>query len=101
MDKALGMSLEPIRKVLAEAASSFDTRILQSTAKVLSTAQGAALREFYVKFLDNKDPVVRSYGIRGIAGNHFADLRDRIKTMSETDPNPGTRREAEVALGKL
>jgi len=101
VDKALGMSLEPIRKVLAESAGSFDTRTLESTAKVLSTAQGAALREFYEKFLDSKDPVVRSYGIRGIASNHMADMRDRIRKMSETDPNPGTRREAEVALGRL
>ena len=45
--------------------------------------------------------MVRSYGVRGIAGNHFSDLRDKLKEMSEKDPNPGTRREAEIALGKL
>jgi HEAT repeat protein len=101
VDKALPMSLGPIRKVLAEEAGSFDTRTLESTAKVLSTAKGAELREFYVRFLESKDPVVRSYGARGIAANHLSDLRDRLKAMSESDPNPGTRREAEIALGRL
>jgi HEAT repeat protein len=101
VDKDLSMSLGPIRKVLGEEAGSFDQRTLESTAKVLSTAKGAELREFYVKFLESKDPVVRSYGARGIAANHLSDLRDKLKAMSEGDPNPGTRREAQIALGKL
>jgi HEAT repeat protein len=101
VDKALPMSTGPIRKVLGDEWTSFDQRVVESTAKVLSTATGAELREFYVRFLESADPVVRSYGARGIAGNHLADLRDRLKAISEKDPNPGTRREAEIALGKL
>ena len=101
VEKALPQSEGAIRKVLEEGSASFDQRLVQSTAKVISTAKGAELREFYAKFLESKDPVVRSYGARGIAANHFSDLRDKLKEMSEKDPNPGTRREAELALAKL
>jgi len=101
VDKALPLSVGSIRTVLGQEAGSFDQRTLESTAKVLSTAKGTELREFYVRFLESKDPVVRSYGARGIAANHLSDLRDKLKAMSENDPNPGARREAEIALGRL
>ena len=101
VDKALPLTVEPIRKVISEAWTSFDTRTLEGTARIISTAKGSEMREFYVRFLGSADPVVRSYGARGIAENHFSDLRDKLKDMSEKDPNPGTRREAEIALGKL
>ena len=58
------------------------------------------LREFYVRFLGSADPVVRSYGARGIAGNHFSDLRDKVKDISEKDPNPGHAEGSRDRAGK-
>jgi HEAT repeat protein len=99
--KALPSALEAVRKVINEEWKSFDPRTLQSTAKVLSTTHAAELKEIFLKFLESPDAVVRSYGVRGIAANHFSDLRERLQEVSRKDPNPGTRKEAEIGLAKL
>jgi hypothetical protein len=33
--------------------------------------------------------------------NGFSDMKDRLTKMAGTDPNPGTRREADLAAAKL
>jgi HEAT repeat protein len=99
--QALARSLDAIRTVINAEWASYDTRTLESTARVLSTTKNASLREFYVKFLDSSDPVVRSYGLRGIAANAMSDLKDRVKKMADQDPNPGTRSEASRSLAQL
>ena len=100
-EKSLSGSLESIRTVVAKEGGTFDPRTLQSTARVLSTIKSAELKGLFLQFLDSPDPVVRSYGLRGIGANGFSDLKDRVKKMSETDPNPGTRQEAVRSLAKL
>jgi len=99
--KWLSGSLDAIRAVISAEWSSFDPRTLESTAKVLSSVRSGDLRDIFVRFLDSRDAVVRSYGVRGIGVNGFSDLKDRVKKMSEQDPNPGTRHEAALALEKL
>jgi len=99
--KYLSGSMEAIRTVVANEWSSFDPRVLESTAKVLSTVKSRDLGELFARFLGSKDAAVRSYGLRGIGANGLSDLKDRVKTMSEQDPNPGVRREAVLALEKL
>jgi HEAT repeat protein len=101
VDKDLSGNLESVRRVIAGEWTSFDPKTLESTAKVLSTLKNADLRDIFVHFLDSPDAVVRSYGARGISANGFSDLKDRLKKMSETDPNPGTRQEASRAAAKL
>jgi hypothetical protein len=99
--KALHASMAAIRSVINSEWKSFDQRTLESTAKVLASSRGAELRDIYLKFLESADPVVRSYGVRGIAENHFTDLREKVREVSEKDPNPGTRKEAENSLSKM
>lgn len=99
--KALSQSLDAIRKVIDDEWKTYDPRTLESTAKVLSTTRAAELKGLLVHLLDSTDPVTRSYGARGIALNGFSDMKDRLTKMSTTDPNPGTRREAELAAAKL
>jgi HEAT repeat protein len=99
--KSLPASLGAIRKVISDEWKSYDPAVLQSTAKVISTVKDPSLRDIFIGFLDSSDAVVRSYGARGIAANQMFDLRDRLKKISVADPNPGTRKEAELALGKL
>jgi HEAT repeat protein len=99
--KSLSSSLDAVRKVINDEWKSYDQRTLQSTARVLSTVTASELRDIFVRFLESPDAVVRSYGCRGIAENHFSDLREKLKLMSEKDPNPGTRKEAELSLARL
>ena len=94
-------AIDAVKTVIASEATSLDQRTLQATAKVISTVKDGQLKDIYAKLLENADPVVRSYAVRGIAENHFSDLRDKVKKVSETDPNPGTRKEAENSLAKL
>ncbi len=99
--QALARSLDAVRSVVAAEWSSYDTRVMESTARILSTMKNASLREFYVKFLDSPNPIVRSYAVRGIAANGMSDLKDRVKKLADADPNPGTRTEAARALLQL
>ncbi len=99
--KSLSSGLDAVRRVISDEWKSYDQRAIEFTAKVLSTVNAAELRDIFVRFLDSPDAVVRSYGCRGIAENHFSDLRERLRLMSEKDPNPGTRKEAELSLAKL
>ena len=99
--KSLSTSIGEIRRVVTDEWKSYDTNTLESTAKILSTVIAPELKDLFVTFLDSSDPVVRSYGVRGIAANGLRDLKDRVKKISEQDPNPGTRAEASKALAKL
>jgi HEAT repeat protein len=101
VSKDLPGTMESVRSVISTEWGSFDTRGLESTAKVLAGAHGAELKDVLVRLLDSPDPVVRSYAARGIGANGFSDLKDRMKKMSEQDPNAGTRREASLALARL
>jgi HEAT repeat protein len=100
-EKHLTAGMEPIRKVIDTEWTAYDFRTLAMVAKTLSTVKAPELKDVFVRFLDSKEPTVRSYGARGIALNGFADLKDRLKKISEDDPNPGTRTEAARALEKL
>lgn len=99
--KSLSSGLDAVRSVISQEWKSYDQRVLESTAKVLSTVNAAELKEIFVRFLESPDAAVRSYGCRGIAENHFSDLRERLRIISEKDPNPGTRKEAALSLEKL
>jgi HEAT repeat protein len=97
----LGKCIDAIRAVVDAEWSSYDQRVLVSVARALSTVKSAGLKELFTRFLDAKDPSVRSYAVRGIALNGFTDLKERVKRMSEQDANPGARREATKALEKM
>ncbi len=83
--QALARSLEAIRTVVNAEWTSYDTRTLESTARVLSTTKDASLRDLYVRFLDSADPVVRSYGVRGIAAEPLV----RPEGPGEKNRRPG------------
>ena len=99
--KSLSSGLDAVRSVIKDEWQAYDQRALESTAKVLSTVSSAELRDIFVRFLESPNAVVRAYGCRGIAENHFSDLRERLRLISEKDPSPGTRKEAELSLAKL
>jgi HEAT repeat protein len=101
-EKAMSQATaETVKAALADAAAGKDQRILVSTAKVLSTASGAALEPVYAGMLESADAYVRTYAVRGAAVNRLSGLRGRIQALSEKDPNPMVQREAKAALEKL
>ncbi len=99
--KSLSAGLDAARGVINDEWKSYDQRAIEFTARVLSTVSSPELKDIFVRFLESQDAAVRSYGCRGIAENHFSDLRERVRLISEKDPNAGTRKEAELSLSKL
>ncbi len=97
----LPSSLEAVRAVVTEEWKSVDQRVLEMSARVISAAKGPQIRDLLLRFLESANPVVRIYGVRGIAANGFADLRERIRQLSEKDPHPAVQREAAKALEKM
>jgi HEAT repeat protein len=93
--------IEAVRAVVAEEWKAVDQRVLEMTARVISAATGPEVRDVLLRFVESANPVVRIYGVRGIAGNRFADLRDKIRQISEKDPHPAVQREAAKALEKM
>jgi HEAT repeat protein len=94
-------AIDAARATVAAGTRSVDQLTLLATARVISTLKDGQLKEIYLKLLDNPDPIVRSYAVRGIAENHFADLRERLKKIAESDPNAATRAEAAKGLSKM
>jgi hypothetical protein len=95
---ALASVLDAVKAVLAEEWKSYDQKVVEATARILSTAKGGQLKEIYLKLLESSNAAARSYAVRGIAGNRFTELKDRVRQVAEQDPNPATKREAEKAL---
>lgn len=94
-------SIEAVRGVVTEEWKAIDQKVLEMTARVVSGATGPGVRDLLLRFLESANPVVRIYGVRGIGANGFADLRERVRQLSEKDPHPAVQREAAKALQKM
>lgn len=99
--RSLSLAVDAAKSVIAAEGKGVDQRPIQATARVLSEAKGAELRDVFSTLLDSPDATVRAYAVRGIAVNGFSDLKARLKDMSQKDPSPLVQREAEKALEKL
>jgi HEAT repeat protein len=77
-----------------------DQRALLAQAKALSTAKAPGLKDIYSKFLENSDPFIRIYGIKGIETNGFGDFKDKLQSMAEKDSYPAVQKEAKRVLEK-
>jgi len=93
--------LEAVRAVIAEEWKAVDQRTLEMTARVISGFSAAELHDTFSRLLESPNPIVRIYGVRAIAAAAMRDLRERIVTISKTDPHTGVQREAAKALEKL
>jgi HEAT repeat protein len=78
-----------------------DQRALLAQAKALSTAKAPGLKDIYSKFLENSDPFIKIYAIKGIETNGFGDFREKLQIMAEKDPYPAVQKEAKRVLEKL
>jgi HEAT repeat protein len=99
--RALPGSLDAIRSVVEDEWKAADRRTLEATARALSGAVGASLETLFLRLLESANPVIRVYAIRGIAGNTIVGCKARLRDLSEKDPSPAVRAEADRALAKL
>ncbi|HVP19420.1 MAG TPA: HEAT repeat domain-containing protein, partial [Spirochaetia bacterium] len=99
--RSLSRAIDAARAVFAAEGKAFDQKPIEATARVLSEAQGAGLKDIYSTLLGSSDAVVRAYAVRGIGANGISDMRDRVKELSTKDASPLVQREAEKALSKL
>jgi HEAT repeat protein len=78
-----------------------DQKALLWEARVLSSARAPGLKEIFERFLENADPYVRLYAIKGIELNAFSALKEKLLRMAEKDPLPGIKKEAARVADKL
>ncbi len=98
---SLSRAIDAARAVLAAEGKAVDLKPVEVTAKVLSEARGAGLKDILEDLLASSDPIVRLYAIRGISANGISALKAKVKDMSTRDPAPFVQREAERALSGL
>ena len=94
-------AVDTIREAVETDIKLKDQRALLAQAKALSTAKAPGLKDIYSKFLENSDPFIKIYGIKGIETNGFGDFRDKLQVMAEKDPFPAVQKEAGRVLEKL
>jgi HEAT repeat protein len=78
-----------------------DPRLLEVISRKLITTESVLIKKILVLFLNHNSFVIKAAGIRGIARNHFNDLRGRLEEMEKKDPNETIRKEARQALDKM
>ncbi len=94
----LGPSLETIRRVVEEEWDGKDRRIIELTARKLSTIEAGGLKGIFERLLGSPDVNVRIYALRGIEKNRLSSLRDKVQSVASDDPYPAAR---SIALSVL
>jgi HEAT repeat protein len=89
------------KTVLADKTVGLDLKPSQMVGRVLSQVDGNALDGIYAAFLDASDPILRSYGVRGVLRNKVEGLKERVRTLSTADASSAVRAEALRCIQKL
>ena len=100
-ENALQANLDLFREVVEQEWGSKDQKIVEFTAKKLSTTQAPGLKWFYERFLNSPNVYVRIYALRGIGRNGLRSLRKRVEKVSKDDPYPAARQTALSVLEDL
>jgi HEAT repeat protein len=91
-------NLDVFREVIEQEWASKDQKVVEFTARKLSTTEAPGLKWFYDRFLDSPNVFVRIYALRGIGRNGLRTLREKVEKVSTDDPYPAAR---QVALSVL
>jgi hypothetical protein len=100
-ENALGANLDTFREVIDQEWSSKDQKVVEFTAKKLSTTEASGLKWFYERFLASTNVYVRIYALRGIEKNGLRSLREKVEEISTDDPYPAARKVALSVLARL
>jgi len=97
-ENALQENLDVFREVIEQEWGAKDQKVVEFTARKLSTTEAPGLKWFYERFLGSPNVYVRIYALRGIGRNGLRTLRDKVEKISTEDPYPAAR---QVALSVL
>jgi HEAT repeat protein len=97
-ENALRENLDVFREVIEQEWGSKDQKVVEFTARRLSTTEAPGLKWFYERFLNSPNVYVRIYALRGIGRNGLRTLREKVEKVSTDDPYPAAR---QVALSVL
>ena len=100
-DNALQANLDVFREVIEQEWGSRDQKVVEFTARKLSTTEAPGLKWFYDRFLDSPNVYVRIYALRGIGRNSLRILREKVEKVSTDDPYPAARQTALSVLEDL
>lgn len=94
-------SIESIQEVIAAEWDKRNSRILDHTARSLSTLDTNQLNELYISFLDHPDITMQLYGIRAVGRNRITSQRERLEEIAEEASNQALRRTARASLESM
>jgi HEAT repeat protein len=100
-ENALKANLEVFREVIEQEWDSKDQKVVEFTARKLSTTESPGLKWFYERFLNSPSVYVRIYALRGIGKNGLRTLREKVEKTAENDPYPAARKVALSVLERL
>jgi len=100
-ENALQDNLEVFREVVEQEWGSKDQKVVEFTARKLSSTEAPGLKWLYDRFLDSPNVFVRIYGLRGIGRNGLRTLREKVEKISTDDPYPAARQTALSVLEGL
>jgi HEAT repeat protein len=97
------LTAETGNAVEAAVRSQWDAKdgLLDWMAQKLSKTSSAQVKKALVMLLDHPNSAIKIYAIRGIAYNHFGDLRGKLQDMEKREPLDQVKQEAKTALEKL
>jgi hypothetical protein len=70
-------------------------------AQRLSKTSSGQVKKALVLLLDHPNYAIKIYAIRGVAYNHFSDLRGKLQDMEKREQLDQVKQEAKAALEKL
>ncbi|GEM_PF-1979758 len=91
-------SIDVIKKVIRNSDRRAYKKFLENIAKTVSQQKNGASKELLRLLLNDTDPVIRIYAMRGIKLNSFTDMKALIKRISENDESDIVKREASRIL---
>jgi HEAT repeat protein len=100
-DNALQDNLDTFREVVEQEWDSKDQKVVEFTARKLSTTEASGLKWFYERFLYSPNVYIRIYALRGIDKNRLRTLREKVEKVSLEDPYPAARNTALSVLERL
>lgn len=88
--------LDALRIVFDKEWESKHSRLLEFSSKEMSTTDWPLLGEFYKKMLTHKNPVIQTYGIRGIRRNNLFLLFPEAQALDREGESGMVRKEAKM-----
>jgi len=101
VDNYFNDSISGIEKIVKTSTQSYNKVFIEHVARIVSLKEEKKSKGLLVMFLNSSDPIVRIYGLRGVANNKLKELLKIVKSISESDPNSAVKKEALSAIEKL